>query len=46
MASTAEDGLHCVVAGGSLVGLSAQHIAISEQATADYLAHAAAGRRS
>lgn len=102
MASTAEDGLHCVVAGGSLVGLSAaialsrlgmdvtvlersparavegggglgvdaglatpgeipgalsryqelrlgpaaRHVAISEQATADYLAHAAAGRRS
>jgi 2-polyprenyl-6-methoxyphenol hydroxylase-like FAD-dependent oxidoreductase len=54
MASAAEDGLHCVMAGGSLAGLSAaialgpaaRHVAVSEQATADYLAHAAAGRRS
>jgi 2-polyprenyl-6-methoxyphenol hydroxylase-like FAD-dependent oxidoreductase len=28
------------------LGPAAQHVAISEQATADYLAHAAAGRRS
>ena len=28
------------------LGPAAQHVAFSEQATADYLAHAAAGRRS
>jgi len=31
---------------GLRLGPAAQHVAISEQATADYLAHAAAGRRS